>query len=105
MALKLNLERQDLSLPKMKFVHKVKVLLKDAFINKWTHDLYDDTRKNTMGNKLRTYRLFKNNFRMEQYLLVIKSAKLKKNLTQLRVSSHKLHIETGRHSQPYKDPS
>ena len=55
MALKLNLERQDLSLPKMKFVHKVKVLLKDAFINKWTHDLYDDTRKNTLGNKLRTF--------------------------------------------------
>ena len=41
---------------------------------------------------------------MEQYLLVIKSAKLKKNLTQLRVSSHKLYIETGRQSQPYKDP-
>ena len=84
-------------------IFKVKRLLKEKFMK--NYDLFDDNRKGNLGNKLRTYRQFKNTFQMEPYLLEVKSLNLRKKLTQLRVGSHHLHIETGRHSIPYKDPS
>jgi hypothetical protein len=105
MAQKLEISRKDILLPKLKAVHKLKMLLREKFVRKWTHDLFDDSRKNNTGNKLRTYRLFKTNLRLEQYLLDVKSHKHKKKLAQFRLGSHHLHIETGRHSIPYKEPS
>ena len=102
---KLCLNREDTLLTKAKFIQKLKYLLKEQFINKWKQDLFDDKRNKNFGNKLRTYRLFKTNFRMEQYLFDVRSQKAKGKLTQLRVGSHNLYIETGRHSVPYKDPS
>ena len=37
---------------------------------------------------------------METYLVVIKDFKLRKCLSQFRLSSHSLDIEKGRHSKP-----
>ena len=105
MAQKLEISRKDILLPKLKAVHKLKMLLREKFVRKWTHDLFDDSRKNNTENKLRTYRLFKTNLRLEQYLLDVKSHKHKKKLAQFRLGSHHLHIETGRRSIPYKEPS
>ena len=105
LAQKLEVSRKDILLPKSKPIQKLKMLLRETFIRKWEHDLFDDSRKNNTGNKLRTYRLFKTNFRLEQYLLDVRSDKCKKKLAQFRLSSHHLHIETGRRCTPYKEPS
>ena len=49
---------------------------------------------------LRTYMTFKTEFGFEQYLVQVKDYKLRKVMSQFRLSSHKLCIETGRHSKP-----
>lgn len=48
------------------------------------------------GNKLRTYRLFKNNIGLEKYLL-LNNCKTLNELTKFRISAHELEIEKGRH--------
>lgn len=50
---------------------------------------YDDT-------KLRTYNLVKNAYRKERYLSFIKNSDFRTAITKLRLSDHKLPIETGR---------
>jgi hypothetical protein len=47
------------------------------------------------NNKLRTYTLFKKDMRQETYLQ-LKDFKLRKHLSQFRLSAHKLEIERGR---------
>ena len=47
------------------------------------------------GSKLRSYAIFKRDFFLEKYLLQ-ESLVNRKNLTRLRISSHKLWVETGR---------
>jgi hypothetical protein len=44
----------------------------------------------------------KNEFVLEPYLLHIKDKEVRSCLTKLRISAHKLHIETGRHCIPYR---
>ncbi len=56
-----------------------------------------DNRSHEGGNKLRTYRLFKNDIALEPYLTLIKERSMRQNFTKLRISSHTLAIETGRH--------
>lgn len=63
-------------------------------------DLFDDYRITGEGNKLRTYRLFKNTIYPEQYLSNIKDREIRKYFCRLRVSAHNLPIETGRHRRP-----
>ena len=49
----------------------------------------------TDRRKLRSYAVFKRDFFLEKYLLH-ESLVNRKNLTRLRISSHKLSVETGR---------
>jgi hypothetical protein len=64
----------------------------------WRNNLFDDNRcPGKGGNKLRTYRKFKQNHVLESYLHQITNRKERRVLCQLRTSSHKLCIETGRH--------
>ena len=49
---------------------------------------------------MRTYKLFKQVFQIEPYLLCVKLPKHRVALTKLRVSSHHLAIETGRFHKP-----
>jgi sorting nexin-29 len=51
----------------------------------------------TSGNKLRTYRLFKNCFGRESYLDLTNTV-LRCSLSKFRLSAHKLKIETGRYN-------
>ena len=51
-------------------------------------------------NKLRTYKKIKKEFSLEKYLLVVKNPKHRQALTRLRLSSHQLEIEMGRHTRP-----
>ena len=54
---------------------------------------------NNENSKLRTYGLIKTSTGLENYLIKIKNVKHRKRLTQLRLSNHKLAIETGRHKR------
>jgi len=70
--------------------YNVKASLTEKYINHW-----DENTNN--GGKLRTMRLFKNNFRLETYLEIIKNGNERKQLTRLRLSAHRLEIERGRY--------
>ena len=50
--------------------------------------------------KLRTYKLFKEEFKFENYLLSTKNLNHTLSLFRFRISSHNLRIETGRYSRP-----
>ena len=68
-------------------------------------DLCNDRANDVEQNKLRTYKLFKQNIQTEKYLLTVKNQKIRKNICRFRISSHNLPIETGRHRRPDKIPS
>ena len=51
------------------------------------------------GNKLRTYKLIKNDYKMETYLYHISDREVRRDLTNLRCSNHSLLIEKGRYSK------
>ena len=56
---------------------------------------------------MRTYRLFKttDNYKCEEYLHQVTNTRHRIALTKLRLSNHKLAIETGRYSRPFKKPT
>ena len=54
--------------------------------------------------KLRTYKLFKNEFKLEKYLTHAYNINYTVALTRFRISSHNLRIETGRYTKPNKTP-
>ena len=51
-------------------------------------------------NKLRTYRTFKSSFTREPYLDLVRNRNQRCFLSRLRVGSHGLQIELGRHTRP-----
>ena len=55
---------------------------------------------NSQQPKLRTYKLFKTDCRIEPYLALQKSRKVLTKIARFRTSSHSLKIETGRHHKP-----
>ena len=65
----------------------------NEFITKWK----DDVRKYPI---LRCFRTFKKEFELEKYLKCVRDPKLRKCISKLRLSSHKLSIETGRYTKP-----
>ena len=77
----------------------LEVKLQDIFLQQWRLDMNDDNRSHNEGNKLRTYRKFKEDYKFEPYLKV-KNPHQRKNITRLRISAHRLEIERGRHSGP-----
>lgn len=83
---------------------KIKTHLLSRYKTFWAYQLDQDTspRNKNMGNKLRTYKLFKRQFSMEPYLYQIENIENRKALCQLRVSSHPLNIESlrGRVADP-----
>ena len=67
------------------------------FIRDWTQDLHVDNK----WSKLDTYKLIKNDNRIEPHILYVRDKNHQRALTRLKVSSHKLNIEAGRHARPY----
>ena len=63
------------------------------YIKSWSNDL-------SKFPKLDTYRKIKSDFRMETHTLYVRTKRHEQALTRLRVSSHNLHIERGRHCRP-----
>ena len=50
------------------------------------------------NSKLRTYAIFKTDVGIEDYLTRIKNVSIRSHVTKLRLSNHRLAIETGRHN-------
>ena len=61
----------------------------------------NDSEKNP---KLRTYKLLKTEFKLETHLTYPYNVNHMLALTKFRISSHNLHIETGRYTRPTKTP-
>ena len=64
--------------------------LRDQFIQEWKESV-------TSMSKLDQYCIFKTEFKFEPYLVHISNEKLRKCLTQFRLSLHTLYIEVGRY--------
>ena len=78
---------------------------RDQFIQTWnSYLLRNHSIRGNSGNKLRTYRLFKDTFDLEPYLLNVKNTSYRVALTRLRVGSHSLAIEVGRFHKPIPLP-
>ena len=85
----------------------IKQRLKDIELQRWLSDVNNGVRKDVnQKNKLRTFRKFKTikNYKCEDYLRQVTNVQHRITLTKLRLSNHKLAIETGRYARPYKKP-
>lgn len=93
-----NLKIENITKSKINLKKYILNRLKPKYNELWKKDIFDDNRNTSQGNKLRTYRLFKNNFIgcIEPYLS-ISSPRERNLLTKFRISAHKLEIETGRY--------
>ena len=69
---------------------EAKALINDFYKNKWVHDVQSVA-------KLRTYRLFKTDFKCEEYLVLNLDKNERSSLCQLRFGILPLRIETGRY--------
>ena len=63
------------------------------------NDTLADIANSTKFPKLRTYKLFKKDFMLENYLFEIENTKHALAVTCFRIISHNLRIETGRYDQ------
>ena len=86
--------RKDNS-PKTCFIFFLYTKLKSNYNRLWFLSLHDDKINKDFENKLRTYRLFKNNKSLESYLST-KNDEQRILLSKLRISNHNLEIERGR---------
>ena len=77
--------------------NKLQELRYDQFICNWKMDLHQRDKL----PKLDTYKIIKSDYRIEPHILYVRNKQYQRALTRLRVSSHKLNIEVGRHSRPY----
>lgn len=91
-------EKKPISTTKSYLIDKLLTTLKETHEVQWKQNIFDDySNRTNCKNKLRTYRLFKNNYIFENYLIDVKNSKQRKTLTKLRISAHDLEIERGRY--------
>ncbi|KAL5005625.1 hypothetical protein ScPMuIL_016783 [Solemya velum] len=77
-------------------VRHLHTALELAYNNQWTK-FVNDSDKNP---KLRTYKLFKTCFKMENYVLYASKLEDRKQFSKLRLSAHSLRVEKDRHCWP-----
>jgi hypothetical protein len=65
----------------------------------WLSELFDDRRNVKSGNKLRTYKLYKNSVKTEQYIKVSMSRMERWTMAILRSGALPIAIEIGRYSR------
>ena len=61
---------------------------------------FDSIHDSKLNSKLRTYKLVKNTYGIEPYILASNNKRFQQAIFRLRASSHRLGIETGRHTVP-----
>ncbi len=71
---------------------RVRAFTESLYINHWSQLIEREP-------KMRTYKLFKSSFHMENYLS-FKNAKQRKAMSRLRISAHRLAVEIGRYRRP-----
>ena len=74
----------------------IKIHLTSQFKENWLKQINDLTN----NSSLRTYCQLKSDFKIEPYLTHIKNYKFRNALSRLRINSHLLEIERGRHTKP-----
>jgi len=92
-----------------KVVNSVDVCGTDVDLSKVGASLFEQTQRNmldrmndsTTNPKLRTYKLFKMDFRIEPYLNLNFPKTIYSYIARFRLSSHNLCIELGRHKRPF----
>ena len=77
------------------FCHYLNNILNDEFNILWK----DQIHQNGDSGKLKIYKKLKTNISFENYLLEFKNFKHRQAVTKLRVSAHKLPVETGRYKK------
>ena len=88
-ANKYEINLDNINLP---FRNTIKQLVTEHFKNHWKSSIVDIA----SNPILRTYKLFKTDFKFETYLDVAKDNRYRHALIKLRTSSHSLEIERGR---------
>ena len=71
--------------------------LNDRYILAWKKDLAENNQEH--GNKLRTYKILKNSYKIENYLFLDVDKTHITNFAKLRISNSKLMIEQGRYKK------
>ena len=79
------------------FLNTVREMRYNKFISDWKKNLQE----NRKWSKLDTYKMIEHDYRVEPHLLYVRNKRYQRAITRLRVSSHKLNIEAGRHIWPY----
>ena len=74
----------------------IKLHLETRYKDKWLNEINNITK----NSSLRTYCQLKSEFKLDPYLALIKNYKYRNALSRLRVNSHLLEIERGRHTNP-----
>ena len=77
------------------FVRNIKHVVKSLYCLNWQKSV--DNSCSTLNSSLRSYKLFKNSFSFEPYLLCVNIDKHRNALSRFRCSSHFLEIEKARH--------
>ena len=67
-------------------------MIKQKYIAYWQHTIHH-------SKKLQFYSLFKHDYKISSYLDLIRNSTNRKDLVKIRISNHKLMIETGRYNQ------
>ena len=87
--------------PSLYSTNRVRALCKEKlnlfFQQFWKNELRTADKDSIRNRKLRSYKLFKYEFKMEPYTTSQMPFSLKKVLSKFRCSDHDLHIEKGRH--------
>ena len=87
--------------------------LEDIELQRWFSEMNNDIKGNwdpyqsTKMSKMRTYRRIKtiDNYRYEDHLHQVTNIRHRTTMTKLRLSNHRLAIETRRYMRPYKKPN
>jgi hypothetical protein len=89
-----------------KALKKVQTELEAQFKDVFFNDLNSDTGCNGIsGNKLRTYKLIKNEYIIEPYLRGGLPSYVTRAITKIRIGAHRLEIEKGRWRKPTPTPA
>ena len=92
-----------ISLP-LESLHNVGTYLKNRLSTYFTNFWKDQIEQSRHSGKLRTLVQVKNNFAFEDYLHEICNVKHRQAITKMRISAHKLPVESGRYTKtPYED--
>ena len=79
------------NLSEAKIKHYIDII-KQKYVAYWQHTIHH-------SKKLQFYSLFKHDYKISSYLDLIRNSANRKDLVKIRISNHKLMIETGRYNQ------